>query len=81
MLRNADGSYDETYTITNEEKAVSVFVASPSANNTTDIMRVYGNSGVFNTPYVNGSGGFRPIVCLQPNVKLEEQTDGNFIIK
>ncbi|MCI8470901.1 MAG: hypothetical protein HFJ35_05470 [Clostridia bacterium] len=57
----------------------SMWLASPSANNSDSIMLVnYG--GVTATGYTGNVLGFRPLVCLKSNVELEKQEDGSYKI-
>ena len=58
-----------------------MFVASPSANLSSYVSIVAYAGSVVNTRYSYDNAGFRPVVCLQSNVKLEKQQDGSFLLK
>lgn len=62
-------------------KAFDMWLASPSSYSLSSLMRIdykgiveYGNHSVT----ING---FRPLVCLNTNIKLEEQENGIYLIK
>ncbi len=79
MLMKKDGiTVDETYAISSTDKAWNMFVASPSANYEDATMMVSFDGNVDNDASVgyNFSKGFRPVICLQSEVKIIEQGDG-----
>ena len=72
--------------------AGAYWIASPSANSTDNVMSVNNVGSVTNYHFCysrkNSSYsfsanicGFRPIVCLKSNVKLERQENGTYLIK
>lgn len=74
---------DNLYVIKSTSDAYGYWIASPAAKH-----EYYG--GIFGVSYAGdlsflGSGwddqGFRPVVCLKPEVLLQMQDDGTFIIK
>ena len=71
---------DSLYVIKSQTNAYRMWVASPSAYSTNDVMNViydgYVNSNLYNDTDV----GFRPLVCLKSNVRLQESETG-FVIK
>ena len=71
---------DDLYVLPNSKGADSMWVASPSAYATYAIMRVGCDGRVISANYDYGKDGFRPLVCLNSNVQLQESGDG-FSIK
>ena len=69
---------DDLYVIGGQSEALAMWVASPSAGGTNYVMYVYCTS--FVNGYYFNRAGFRPLVCLNSNVQLQESEDG-FIIK
>ena len=70
---------DELY-IPNSNGAYTMWVASPSANSDSTIMRV-GDRGLVDYNSIDNTlGGFRPVVCLESDVKLQKYENG-FLIK
>ena len=71
---------DRTYVISSKSNASGYWVASPSAFGTSALMNVacYGNVGWYG--YNSASYGFRPLVCLKSDVKLEKNDDGSYTI-
>lgn len=57
------------------------WIASPSGNDTNYIMLVNPTGSVVSNSYGGTNGGFRPLICLKSNVKLERQENGTYIIK
>ena len=56
-------------------KAYGYWVSSPSAKGIGDVMNVSYDGSVY-TGYVTSFLGFRPLVSLQSNVKMQVQKDG-----
>ena len=74
---------DSLYVLTDQTAAEGYWVSSPSGQTTDHVMSVYFNESVYNCycRYLDAPVGFRPLVCLSSDVKLELQQDGNFAIK
>ena len=73
-------SSDSLYALPESKEAYAMWVASPSAGDTSFVVNVsYGSAVSYNSYDFNGSG-FRPLVCLKSNVQLQESGDG-FSIK
>ncbi len=72
---------DPLYVITDNSKATSMWLASPSGAGAPNVVGV-NYDGAMNIPYCNSTNiGFRPLVCLNSSVKLEEQNSGEYTIK
>ena len=71
---------DSLYVIKSQTNAVYMWVASPSANGTIHVMTVYYDGWVTSNAYSTTNVGFRPLVCLNSNVRLQESETG-FVIK
>ena len=52
---------DSLYVITKQTDAYAYWLASPSANNTNNVMNVNYNGNVNNNNYNNNNNGFRPL--------------------
>ena len=74
---------DSLYVLTTTSGAQGYWVSSPSAYGANLVMRVDYNGDVFYFSYgsIMLNLGFRPLVCLSSDVKLEQLSDGNFAIK
>ena len=75
---------DSLYSISSQEKAVAMWMASPSYySGATQLVTVDCDTYVnYNGYYFNNvSCGFRPVVCLNSNVQLEKKIDGTYAIK
>lgn len=71
---------DSTYVINDSSKNYAMWLAAPSAQNTSGVMVVF--SELLSTCNYNYNyAGFRPLVCLKSDVELEQQKDGTYIIK
>ena len=70
---------DSQYVVSTTE--YGMWVASPSAENTYALAFVDNNGSVEYANYNDDYVGFRPLVCLKPDVQLEQGADGNFTIK
>ncbi len=72
---------DDLYVIYDEQEDIkNVWIASPSTRyyvyTIMDTGKIYEAHCI-----LQGKTGFRPVVCLQPNVELEKQQDGSFLLK
>ena len=78
-LSNRD---DSLYVIASEDKAIGMWIASPRYHSVDYrfLMKVRASALVFGGNYDN-SGGFRPLVCLNSNVKLLKKEEGIYSIK
>ena len=75
---------DSLYVVSDTSSAYGYWVSSPSAHSDDVVMHVYSDGNVNGSICHDGGMsfiGFRPLVCLSSNVKLELQQDGNFAIK
>ena len=72
---------DDLYVIDETNRANYMWLASPSGNYTSDFLEVDSNGDIPHYDYAYYDVGFRPVVCLQPNVELEKQQDGSFLLK
>ena len=83
-IDNMLNSSDTLYVLPSGGKAYSTWIASPSRNTG---LGVISNTGTVEMGYfAAGSGGseepgFRPIVCLKSDVKLQDNGDGTYTIK
>ena len=69
------------YVITARSNALAYWLASPSANGTSNVMDV-GYGGSVNSGSCNTDGyGFRPLVCLNSDVKLQKVSSTQYIIQ
>ena len=80
---NKDGFYlsntnDSLYMITSEVNAYRGWIASPSLYGNNSIFAIDANGYIGNS---NTAAGFRPIVCLKSNVKLQDNGNGTYTIK
>lgn len=64
---------DDLYVIPSKSYTYGMWVASPSAGNNTLLMSVYCSGYVYNNGYSTNSLGFRPLVCLNSSVMLQEE--------
>ena len=72
---------ESLYSIYGQQYAQSLWLASSSALTPWFIMKIY-SSGFVNQDSYNATGsGFRPIVCLKPDVQLEKVEDGYRIVE
>ena len=70
---------DSLYVINNYNKAEGMWIASPSAANSNCLLTVTYDGSIVGNNDVH-SAGSRPIVCLKPDVKLVQQSDGTYNI-
>lgn len=71
---------DTLYVLPTSNGANSMWVASPCGSNPKDVMYILYNGSVSYSGYDGDNRGFRPLVCLNSNVQLQEAENG-FIIK
>ena len=71
---------DDLYVINERDRAYYMWLASPSIIN-YDLLGVNYDGDVGFSTFYTTSTGFRPVVCLQPDVELEKQQDGSFLLK
>ena len=70
------------YVLNSSSGALAMWLASPSANNIGNVMDVDSNLGYVDYNVCSTSTiGFRPVVCLKSNVKIEKNDDGNITLK
>ena len=81
-------TYPELYYISTSTNAYGMWLASSSADNSSThgkpgdfVYYANGDGNVGSNGCSNGNGGFRPLVCLKSNVRLERQNDGSYKIK
>ena len=81
---------DSLYVLTDQTDAHGYWVSSPSTSSADYVVYVYYNGSVSSSDYRGNATineyfyshlGFRPLVCLSSDVKLEQLEDGNFAIK
>ena len=72
---------DSLYVITKQTDAYAYWLASPSASNTNNVMRVGYGGYVSISNYDISSNGFRPLVCLKSDVTLEKVSDTEYAIQ
>ena len=80
-ISGAEDDKDLYYIKSSTNKASYMWLASPSAFSSNDLMSVGFTGGVNNYYYGISSTGFRPLVCLQSGIQLEKQNDGTYLIK
>ena len=82
-IANMLSTTDSLYVLTDQAAALGYWVSSPSANNINYVMLVNYTGNVNNASCHDSLAllGFRPLVCLSSDVKLEQLSDGNFAIK
>ena len=71
---------DNLYVLNSQERANEMWLASPISDFQYYIMSVSYNGNVGNTIRTSTSSGFRPIVCLKSDVKLQDE-NGTYTIK
>lgn len=72
---------DRLYVIEDTTNASAMWLASPSASSENDLMYVNFDGNVDSNNYSFANPGFRPIVCLKSDTKLEDNGDGTYTIK
>ena len=71
---------DDLYVIDETDKAIYMWLASPSDETGYCLLGVH-NLGNVTDNDCSFYAGFRPVVCLRSNVQLEKQQDGSFLLK
>lgn len=71
---------DNFYVIASDEKAKAYWLASPATGSSHDCILHVSTFGYVLSGESNIVCGFRPVVCLNSNVKLEFQSDGSLKI-
>ena len=79
-IRGLDTS-ESLYVISDTSKAYAMWLGSPSAYSTDDLVNVYDFGGVSSNHYGYLNPGLRPLVCLKSDIRLEKQSDGTYLIK
>lgn len=79
MLTLNNTSQDSLYVISEQSDALSYWLSSPSADGNGNIIRV-GDGMVTNNSYSNPSYGFRPIICLNADVQIEQASNFCYMI-
>ena len=75
------GEFNGIYANNVSNKALAMWLASPSAFSSSYLMDLYSNGYISHNGYQEkNSPGLRPIVCLKSDVQLQKQVDGSFII-
>lgn len=72
---------DDLYAIAElYKKTQGMWLASPSGDTTANnrVMLAGNTGGVGRTTYGTTAIGFRPVICLNSDVKLEKQADGSY---
>ena len=72
---------DPLYVIPSTFDAYAYWVASPSANGTNAVMLVNYNGDVNINYYGINGNGFRPLVCLKSNIKLQKVSNTQYAIQ
>ena len=67
---------EKPFVISSDSKASAMWLASPSADDSSYVMDVY-CSGYVGGFHYSASVGFRPLVCLNSDVQLQKSEDGN----
>lgn len=84
-MLNKNTSLDSLYVIKNASPALAMWTASPSAYSTSTLAVIgcngsVGNDYYANNVYDNTAIGFRPVICLNSNVILQE-SNGTYTIQ
>ena len=79
-VSGAEDDNDLYYIKSSRDKASYMWLASPSAIDSGNLMGVYYTGRVRNNGYNRSTTGFRPLVCLQSGIQLEKQNDGTYLI-
>ncbi len=79
FLLNAFDDCDRVYIIKDCKKACRMWLASASGYDSTSMCTVF--NLLYSDSCMSSACGFRPLVCLKSNVRLEEKSDGSFSIK
>lgn len=71
----------QPYANKSRQKAGGYWLASPSDHVATRVMDVDNNGSIYGGTVGTATVGFCPVVCLNSNVRLQKQENGNYIIK
>ena len=71
---------EDLYVLPQNKGANAMWLASPSANGGDIVMHVGCKGGMSNNDFYAPTRGFRPLVCLNSNILLNE-VDGGFEIE
>ena len=81
---SAGGNYlvtnDPTFVINTSKNAAAMWLASPSAANTSSVVSVTSYGYVTNSSYDYTRNGFRPLVSLRSEVELRKTGDNTYEI-
>ena len=74
---------DSMYAISDQSKAKSLWVASPSSAGSSNVFKVRSSGKLENQSCYNTTNdvGFRPLVCLKSDVQLVKESEGVYTIK
>ena len=72
---------EKLYVLSNSYGAVAMWLASPSDSSKTILLHANSSGSVTCDSYAANAIGFRPVVCLKSNVKIEKNDDGNITLK
>ena len=72
---------DPLYVITSESNAYGYWLASPSAYINGRVMTVGFNGTIGYNYYASNYDGFRPLVCLKSNIKLQKVSNTQYAIQ
>lgn len=72
---------DSLYVLPTTSGATGMWLASPSASQNDLLMAIDYNSTINYHSYDSLNVGFRPVVCLNSSVKLQENADGTVTLK
>lgn len=75
MLNVADTTY-----VLPTTNALAMWIATPSDAGEDGVMFAHSDGSISNDSYTNKYIGFRPVVCLNANVKLQQEDNGNYTI-
>ena len=77
---NLSTTNDPTYVINSSSNALGMWLASPSAFNSSNVMLVNSSGTVSSSTYGNANRGFRPLVSLRSDVQLKKTGDNTYEI-
>ena len=72
---------ESLYVISDDTNAYAMWLCSPSASFSYNVMLVGYDGYVFSNYYNYIIPGFRPLVCLKSDIQLEKQSEGKYLIK
>lgn len=71
---------DSLYVLPESRGALACWIASPSACDASDVVRVDCNGNFYSNSYSTCSIGFRPVICLKSNISLIRNDDGSIAL-